>query len=311
MTAYPPEWSVHGEVEFESFHLTSGGEDAGMGMVLLAKADLEGHLTGTFRCCVFGTGPTTIRIPATRILAAPPAHIQPLFFEVSVDAEEINPPVNAMAQPWKDFLNSITDRTVVVTNAMGDAVDPTPVVDYLKKLAAEKVPAGYSTRWAIAATLSTTPVSLQAELQVLPAPAKSLTKSNLKADNCVNVQVARIPLKVEMFDGMIVAGPVPTLFASDQQAASKGLMDNADTTLEDLFKLNGKFVFMEHLTMEGAITYLGGQARKAKGNMAYPKPTIDQPAAKKQKTAAEPPPSSTGNSFYLKLLLAMVLPTVP
>ena len=311
MTAYPPEWSIHGEVEFESFHLTSGGEDAGMGMVLLAKADLEGHLTGTFRCCVFGTGPTTIRIPATRILSLPPAHIQPLFFEVSVDAEEINPPVNAMAQPWKDFLNSITDRTVVITNAMGDAVDPTPVVDYLKKLAAEKVPAGCSTRWAIAATLSTTPVSLQAELQVLLAPAKSLTKSNLKADNCVSVQVARIPLKVEMFDGTIVAGPVPTLFASDQQAASKGLMDNADTTLEDLFKLNGKFVFMEHLTMEGAITYLGGQARKAKGNMAYPKPTIDQPAAKKQKTAAEPPPSSTGNSFYLKLPLAMVLPTVP
>ncbi len=45
MTAYPPEWAIHDEIDYESFHLAPGTEE-GMGMAVLAKVDLEGHLTG-------------------------------------------------------------------------------------------------------------------------------------------------------------------------------------------------------------------------------------------------------------------------
>jgi hypothetical protein len=135
------------------------------------------------------------------------------------------------------------------------------------------------------------------EFQVLPAPAKSLTKNNLKADNCVSVQVARIPLKVELFDGRDAAGPVPILFASDQAAAFGGLMDNAGATLEDIHKLNSKFLFLEHLTMENAVAYLQGNARKAKGVPAYTlQKGSDNPPAKKAKTATAPARSSSKES---------------
>jgi hypothetical protein len=141
-------------------------------------------------------------------------------------------------------------------------------------------------------------MSLQAEFQSLPAPAKSLNKSNLKADNRVNIQVARIPLKVELFNGDLTGGPVPILFSSDRSAAFSGLMEHTDITLEDLAKLNSPFYFMEHLNMEEALTYLAGPARRAKGKIAYPPPpSADQPPAKKQKVTEQPLASSTGEEL--------------
>jgi hypothetical protein len=38
-------------------------------------------------------------------------------------------------------------------------------------------------------------------------------------------------------------------------------MEHADTALEDLGKLNSRFYFMEHLSMEEALTYLAGPTR--------------------------------------------------
>lgn len=147
----------------------------------------------------------------------------------------MSPPNNATSTTWKYFEKSIRDRTIIPTDKDGNAVDPEPVLEYLRSLGA---------------TPSSFPTTLQMEFQVLP---KSRTKNNLKADNCVSVQVARIPLKVELFDGKDAAGPVPILFASDQAAAFVGLMDNAGATLEDIHKLNSRFIFLDHLTMENAV----------------------------------------------------------
>jgi len=128
------------------------------------------------------------------------------------------------------------------------------------------------------------------EFQVLPAPAKALTKSNLKADNCLSVQVACIPLCVELFDGEVVADPVPTLFAADLGAVFGGLMDNAAETLGDIYRLNSRFLYLEHVSMEDAVKYLQGPARRAKGVIAFPEPSLfpHQPAAKKPKTPISP-----------------------
>jgi hypothetical protein len=191
----------------------------------------------------------------------------------------MSPPNNATSTTWKYFEKSIRDRTIIPTDKDGNAVDPEPVLEYLRSLGA---------------TPSSFPTTLQMEFQVLP---KSRTKNNLKADNCVSVQVARIPLKVELFDGKDAAGPVPILFASDQAAAFVGLMDNAGATLEDIHKLNSRFIFFDHLTMENAVTYLQGNARKAKGVPAYAlQKGFDNPTAKKAKTVTAPVRSSSKES---------------
>jgi hypothetical protein len=84
------------------------------------------------------------------------------------------------------------------------------------------------------------------ECQVLLAAAKSLTKNNLKVEtDCVSVQVVRIPLIVELFDRVLAAWPVPTLFDASPGQAFDGLMENANITLDDVHKLNARFLFME------------------------------------------------------------------
>ena len=90
---------------------------------------------------------------------------------------------------------------------------------------------------------------------------KDLLMSLMDRTILVNIQVARIPLKVELFNGDLAASPVPILFFSDRAVAFNGLMEHADTVLEDLGKLNSRFYFMEHLSMEEALTYLAGPAR--------------------------------------------------
>jgi hypothetical protein len=290
MSAYPPEWQIHCESDFESYHLAPG-EDAALSMTVLAKINPDGHFTGTFRCCIFGPHPTTVKIPAHALLPGPniPDEILRLHFEFSVSPEELTPPHNTVCTAWRDGVSAIMDRSLVVTDALGDVVDPLPVITYLKSLATEKTPGGFSTRWAIAATPSTTPTSLQAELQVLPTAARALNKANLRCENCVSVQVARIPLQVDMFDGMEAAGPIPTLFATDRSAAFAALMENLSGTLEDLAKINSRFLFMEHLTMADAAAYLQGQAKKAKGAPAFqPKSDGQPPRPKRPKTASGP-----------------------
>jgi hypothetical protein len=90
---------------------------------------------------------------------------------------------------------------------------------------------------------------------------KDLLMSRMERTILVNIQVARIPLKVELFNGDLAAGPFPVLFFSDMAAAFNGIVEHADTALEDLGKLNSCFYFMEHLSMEEALTYLASPAR--------------------------------------------------
>jgi len=187
MTAYPPEWEVHGELDFESFHLAPV-EGQGTGLVILARVDLEGRLSGEFKRCVHGGGVCSLfRIPAARMMHNPPPAFANAFFEVAADTEDMTPPKNTTACAWKDLLASLRDRLIRFVNEEGDTLDATDIIQFLSDLAENGQ--GYSTRWAIAATASTSPPSLQSEFQMLPAPAKSLSKSNLKAENCVSIQV--------------------------------------------------------------------------------------------------------------------------
>jgi hypothetical protein len=309
MSAYPPEWQIHSESEFEAFHLAPG-EDGAMGMVLQAKLNRSGNFNGVFQCCIFGANPTTIHVPASRIILGLPDEFHSLKFAFSVNPEEIAPQTNSTCTVWKDALASVMDRTLLVLDADDNVVDPAQVIKYFKDTGDA---GGFSTRWAVAATPSTNPPTLQAELQMLPVAAKYLTKANLKADNAVSVQLARIPLRVEMFDGVDAAGPIPTLFAADRDSAFQNLMNNLQEVLEGVNNLNQRFLYMEHLSLDEATKYLQGQAKKAKGIPAF-KPHGDcLPPAKKTKSAGAPaaPPantaaSSTGTNLMFFLLLGIL-----
>jgi hypothetical protein len=131
MAAYLPKWQIHAEEDFESFHLAPG-EDGDMSMSVLAKVNAEGRFTGTFKCCVFGPNPISIRVPAAALLTGPtiPSNILLLRFEFSTHPEELTPSNNSTCTAWKDGVSSLMDRTVLLIDQQGATVDPLPVIAY-------------------------------------------------------------------------------------------------------------------------------------------------------------------------------------
>jgi hypothetical protein len=73
---------------------------------------------------------------------------------------------------------------------------------------------------------------------------------------------------MEMFNGTDAAGPIPSLFTADRISAFHNMMNNLQEVMEGVNNLTQCFLFMEHLTMDEAIKYLQGQAKKAKGVLA-------------------------------------------
>jgi hypothetical protein len=270
LTAYPPEWQIHGEEDFEGFNPDPDAEEEGLGMALLAKVDQKGHLTDTFKCCIFGTGPTMFTVSAEEIFVKPPEPISKMWFKVSATSEMMSPPPKKTCTPWKDFADSIIDGMVIATDVQGNIIDSKPVLDYL----AEKTPGGYSTRWAVGGNLSTVPTSLQMEFHVLPAPVKMLKEKKLEEDHCPSVQTHCIPLRVKLFDGEVAAGPVPILFAANREAAVRGLQNNVDATLEEIKSLNSRFLVMNTKTKENALHYIKSNPKLTMRNVkkAFPLP---------------------------------------
>jgi hypothetical protein len=139
---------------------------------------------------------------------------------------------------------------------------------------------------------------MQLELQTMPIQARQLTKTSLKGDNSVSVLLAGLDLYTEMFDGVNLSGPVPNIFASDRQAALEGLLENPELALTDIAQLNGRFLQMEHLTLQEAVAYLAkGRLRAARGTAFFAPAILGGPAAKRAKTAPAASSESGGNIF--------------
>jgi hypothetical protein len=280
LTAYPPEWQIHGEEDFEGFNPDPDAEEEGLGMALLANVDQDGRLTDTFKCCFFGTAPTKFTVSADKVFANPPEHIRQMEFCVSANLKEMSPLITkATSTRWKNFTTSIKDRTIIVIDKEGKEVDSKPVIEYLTTR-------GCSTRWAVGATRATGPPALQMEFQVLPAPEIDLNKKKKKFSkySCASILVACFPLQVKFFDGNKAAGPVPILFAANKEAARCGLKDNVEANLELINKLNSQFLFLEHITMGEAMVFVQGKVTSGQGKVAYPLPKIMVQSADKKKS---------------------------
>ncbi len=120
---------------------------------------------------------------------------------------------------------------------------------------------GASVRWALAAALYKT---LRYELQLLPVRARLLNKQNLRQDNVLSVLLLDIPVKMDLFDDPLVAGPVPHLFAPNKETCEK-LLDCRDLSglLDDIRAINRRILAMEHVSLLEAVAYMQGRERSA------------------------------------------------
>ena len=67
------------------------------------------------------------------------------------------------------------------------------------------------------------------------------------SDNVPTVLLASWPLDVNMWDGEILAGPVPTLFSEDTKASEDGLRNDPNKAHADMRKLARVFFMPEHM----------------------------------------------------------------
>ncbi len=84
------------------------------------------------------------------------------------------------------------------------------------------------------------------------------------------------PLTTDMWDGEELAGPVPTLFASDPETACQAIVKDPVKAHADISKLLRVFFTPEHVNLEGALE-LVKTARYAinKWNKVY-KPNVSR-----------------------------------
>ena len=75
---------------------------------------------------------------------------------------------------------------------------------------------GASLRWAV---VGGDDDRMKLQLQALPAPASVLNdKPTLRADNVPVILLEEMPIHCELYDGENMAGPVPTLFGSEEDS---------------------------------------------------------------------------------------------
>ncbi len=65
--------------------------------------------------------------------------------------------------------------------------------------------------------------------------------------------VASWPMSCDMFDGDVLAGPVPTLFAEDPDEAVDAITADPGKAHYDISKIHRMFFMPEHVDMETAI----------------------------------------------------------
>jgi hypothetical protein len=288
MAAFPPVWQIHRDSEFPSILLLPLA-DAGTTVHTLIKLGDNHRSTGTFRLGFSGSSGVTAHFSMARVLANPPPDLANIVLTYSAKLEDVTPPVNSMATPWRDLGDLLKDRSVLPGAGPDQGTVLKVMISALNLLPKDKQGVGASLRWAVAGTPQGT---LQLELQALPSPARLLTKNNLKGDNAVSVLVCRIPLHAELFDGSSHAGPVPLLFSPDRKAARVALDKKPGLAHNDIMAVNDRFLHAEHLSLAEAVAYLQApKARGAKGYRMFAATTPPMPDATEAAPTPTPGPS--------------------
>ncbi len=76
-----------------------------------------------------------------------------------------------------------------------------------------------------------------------------LTISPFYRDNIPTIRLASWPLSCEMFDGDLIAGPVPTMFAEDPEVTKDALKADIYRAHFDMAKFERVFLQPEHVDL--------------------------------------------------------------
>jgi hypothetical protein len=78
----------------------------------------------------------------------------------------------------------------------------------------------------------------------------------LRSDTISTVLLQEWHLTTDVFDGDILDGPVPVLFASDVEEASVALTANPGKAFKDLQRILGRFFIPENVPADSAMDFV-------------------------------------------------------
>ena len=78
----------------------------------------------------------------------------------------------------------------------------------------------------------------------------------MRRDTTSTVLLQEWHLSTEVFDGDILDGPVPTLFATDVEEASAALTTNPGKAFKDIQRILGRFFVPENVPADTAMDFI-------------------------------------------------------
>ena len=76
------------------------------------------------------------------------------------------------------------------------------------------------------------------------------------SDNLPTVLIKSWPLEADLFDGDLLAGPIPSLYSDDPDASLAGLTSDPLKSHWDLQKISKTFFMVEAVTVANAVAML-------------------------------------------------------
>ena len=286
------EWQFYDANHFHTFARSVPATDDTRGMDVLMALNDDGSPTGDFRVCISGWEQFAAHLPLVNILPDLPQEEANTYIFIGASAADVSPPINSTATPWRDLEDMLNSKAVLFTNLQGELVENNTLLPFLAASGDNVTLRGAAIRWAVAVSPSG---QIQLQLQGLPSPAKFLNSAQFNGDNSVSVLLGTYDLQTDMSVTQMFRGPVPLLFAANQELARDGVIADPANVFRGVHEINNRFLLMEHLTLGEAVKYLQSKKpRQANGVSVFA--SQPEPTKRPRPTAGG---AETGRNFSL------------
>jgi hypothetical protein len=203
------------------------------------------------------TGGDTITIrfkPAEVLTDCPPALEKMTLLAQLNPAEVVQLQPNSVASKWADVAALVMEQDMDACNEAGELVCE-EFTDAMEAMRVSHPAKGISIRWILAAAEDSSELYLV--LQALPCSAAGIKSSPvLQEDNVAAMELFRMAVAYNAFDGGIAAGPVPVFFSNAPEETANMVRVSVESTFKACQLLFTRLNTVEVLDKDQAADYV-------------------------------------------------------
>jgi hypothetical protein len=212
-------------------------------------------LEGTFRFVLTGGETITIRFRPADVLTDCPPSLEKMTLHAQLNpAEVVQMQPNSVASKWADVAALVMEQDMDASNEAGELVCE-EFTDAMEALRVSNPSKGISLCWLLAPAEDSTDLYLV--LQALPCSAAGIKGSPVfQEDNVAAVELYRMAVAYQAFDGQVAAGPVPILFSNAPEETANLIRVSVESTFKACQLLFTRLNTVEALDKDQAAEYV-------------------------------------------------------